>query len=277
MSPSRSWSHAILRHGVLACTSLIMLAPFLWMLLLSTKPPSEMFEVPFRILPRSIHLIENYRAALEATPLLRILFNGVVVTAGILALQILTGAPIAYALAKLEFPGRQLLFWMVLIALLIPSQALALPLYILFYYIGILDSYLGLILPSAVSPFAIFLLRQFFKSVPDELIHAARLDGLSELSIIWRVMVPLALPAVVAFGTLSVVVHWNDLFWPSIIVQRPELATPPLAVVFFKNAEAGDAYGPLMAAAALIIAPPLIAFLVAQRRFIEGLTSPHLK
>jgi multiple sugar transport system permease protein len=201
----------------------------------------------------------------------------VIVCTGILACQIITAAPIAYALAKLEFPGRSTLFGAVLVALLIPHQALSIPLFVLLYYLGLLDTYAALILPSAVSPIAIFLFRQFFKTVPDDLIQAARLDGLSEFSIVWRIMVPLARPALIAFAILSVVVHWNDLFWPSIVIHSQELAPPPLGVVFFRNSESGSAYGPVMAAATIIVAPLLLAFLVAQRWFIAGLTAGSIK
>lgn len=263
---------SLARHGVLLSTSLIMLLPFVWMVSLSLKPPSEMFDVPFRLLPNEFYGLENYQKALTATPIARYFVNGIIVCSGILFCQIVTAAPMAYALAKVEFTGKRILFASVLVGMLIPSQALSLPLFILLYQLGMLDTYAGLILPSAVSPFAIFLLRQYFLTVPDDLVLAARLDGLSEWAIVWRIMVPLAKPAIGAFAILSVVVHWNDLFWPSIVTQSPEMATPPLGVLFFKNSEAGDSYGPLMAAAVIAVSPMILTFLFAQRHFIDGLT-----
>jgi multiple sugar transport system permease protein len=128
------------------------------------------------------------------------------------------------------------------------------------------------VLPFIVSPFGIFLFRQFFKAIPDDIVHAARLDGVSELGIVFRIMLPMALPAVIAFAILSVVSHWNDLFWPLIAVRSEELMPPPLGVMAFKNEEAGSDYGPLMAGAMLVVAPLTVAFLVAQRWFVEGLT-----
>jgi multiple sugar transport system permease protein len=267
----------LIRHTVLLTTAIFILIPFVWMLSLSLKPPSEIFGVSFHFWPKTFYAVENYGRVFEASPMLRYLINGVIVCGGILACQIATGAPIAYALAKLEFKGQRALFAAVLVAILIPHQALAIPLVVLFYYLGILDSYAALIIPSAVSPFAIFLLRQFFKTVPDDLIHAARLDGLSKFAIVWRIMVPLAKPALIAFGILSVVVHWNDLFWPSIVIHSQELATPPLGVVLFRNAESGTAYGPVMAAATVVVSPLIVAFLVAQRWFIEGLAAGSIK
>jgi multiple sugar transport system permease protein len=268
---------AILRHAVLLVTAALVLVPFVWMVSLSLKPPGEIFRASFSILPEHWYAAENYGKALTAAPLPRFMLNGIIVCAAILVLQILICAPAAYALAKLDFMGRDLLFGLVLVALLIPHQVLALPLFILGYQLGILNTYAALVFPFVVSPFGIFLFRQFFKSIPDDIVHAARLDGLSELAIVWRIMVPMALPAVVAFAIFSVVSHWNDLFWPLIAVRSEELMPPPLGVMAFKNQEAGSDYGPLMAGATLIVAPLAIAFLVAQRWFVEGLTIGGVK
>jgi multiple sugar transport system permease protein len=127
------------------------------------------------------------------------------------------------------------------------------------------------------SLFGIFWIRQFFRTIPDDLIHAARLDGLSEFSIVWRIMLPAAMPALVAFGILSVVIHWNDYFWPLLVITSPDMAMPALGTVYLRNTEAGTDYGPLMAGTAIITAPLVIAFLFAQRRFIEGMTLTGLK
>jgi multiple sugar transport system permease protein len=268
---------AILRHAVLLITAALVLVPFVWMVSLSLKPPGELFRASFSILPEHWYAVENYTKVLTAAPLPRFMLNGIIVCAAILVLQILVCAPAAYALAKLDFIGRDLLFGLVLVGLLIPHQVLALPLFILGYQLGILDTYAALVFPFVVSPFGIFLFRQFFKSIPDDIVHAARLDGLSELAIVWRIMMPMALPAVVAFAIFSVVSHWNDLFWPLIAVRSEELMPPPLGVMAFKNQEAGSDYGPLMAGATLVVAPLVIAFLVAQRWFVEGLTIGSVK
>ncbi|MCR9196498.1 MAG: carbohydrate ABC transporter permease, partial [Hyphomonas sp.] len=261
---------ALGRHAILLATALFMLMPFIWMVSLSVKPPGELFQSRFALLPQTFYGVENYTEALVSVPLARFMANGAFVAFAVLTLQILVAAPCAYALAKLRFAGRDGLFAIVLIALLIPQEVLGLPLFILFHYMGLLDTYAALILPFAVSPFAIFLLRQFFKTVPDDLIHAARLDGLSEWAIVWRIMVPQAMAAIIAFAILSVISRWNNLFWPSIAVTSEELMPPSLGIVFFRNEEAGNAYGPLMAASTLVVAPLVIAFLLAQRRFVEG-------
>jgi len=265
------------RHAALAITTFFALLPFLWMVSLSLKSPGEMFQASFSLWPRDFSAIENYSTALTAAPLPRFMLNGAFVCIAILTLQLLICAPLAYALAKLDFAGRDALFSVVIVALLIPHQVLALPLFVLCYQLGILNSYAAMILPFVVSPFGIFLLRQFFKAIPDDIVHAARLDGVSEPGIVWRIMLPMASPAVIAFAIFSVVAHWNDLFWPLIVIQSESLMPPAQGIVNFHNAEAGIDYGPLMAGAVLVVAPLVIAFLLAQRRFIEGLTAGGMK
>ncbi|TCU32825.1 carbohydrate ABC transporter permease [Rhizobium azibense] len=268
---------AILRHATLLVTGALMLVPFAWMVSLSIKPPGEIFKENFSFLPEQWYLFENYTRALTAVPLPRYMMNGVIVCAAILVLQILVCAPCAYALAKLRFPGRNLLFGLVLVGLLLPHQVLSLPLFIIGYKLGILNTYAALVFPYVVSPFGIFLFRQFFKTIPHDVVHAARLDGLSELAIVWRIMVPMALPAVMAFGIFSVVSHWNELFWPLVAVRSEHLMPPPLGIMAFRNEESGNDYGPLMAASTLVIAPLVIAFLCAQRWFVQGLTTGAIK
>jgi multiple sugar transport system permease protein len=267
----------LLRHVVLGGGAVIMLAPFVWMVMTSFKPKEEIFSATFHIFPRRFAGVENYHAALTQVPLLHFLLNGAVVTAAIFILQVLVNVPAAYALAKLRFRGRNVMFGAVLLCLLIPYQAVALPIYILFFKLGLLNTYASLILPFTISVFGIFLMRQFFLGVPDDLIDAARIDGMSEYGIVWSVMAPTAVPALVAFGIFSLVAHWNDYFWPLIAVGEQRLYTPPLGIAFLKLNGEGTAYGPLMAAATIVITPLVFAFLVAQRRFIEGVTYAGMK
>jgi multiple sugar transport system permease protein len=263
---------ALSRHGALALTALFALIPFVWMLSLSVKPPEEIFQPEFHLWPQKFSGLENYRVALTAAPMHLFLINGLFVCATIFLLQMLVCVPCAYALAKLRFRGRDTLFAAVLVGLLVPPQALAIPHFVLLHVFGLLDTYAALILPWVISTFGIFLMRQFFRAVPDELIDAARLDGLGEFEIIWRVMIPVAVPAIAAFGIFSVVAHWNDLFWPLIALRSEELSTPALGVLLFRDDEAGQFLGPLMAGATIIVAPLVVAFLFAQQRFIDGIS-----
>lgn len=270
-------SAAIARHAVLLTTSALLLVPFAWMASLSIKPPGEIFRASFSFFPTQFYGFENYAKALTTAPLPRYMGNGALVCTTILVLQVIICAPCAYALAKLRFPGRDLLFSLVLIALLLPQQVLSLPLFILGYQLGLLNTYPALVFPYVVSPFAIFLFRQFFKTIPDDIVHAARLDGLSELAIVWKIMVPMALPAIIAFSIFSVVSHWNDLFWPLIAVRDQSLMPPPLGIVAFKNEETGNDFGPLMAASTMVVLPLIVAFLAAQNWFVEGLAGGAVK
>ncbi|WP_421981921.1 carbohydrate ABC transporter permease [Roseibium sp.] len=287
-----------IRHVVLILGSLIVLLPFYVMLSYSFKSPAEimqntggffgtqeLFRDDYCIkLGRDVAdcmvtpVIYNYSTAFEKAPLVRYLFNGVVVTASIFFIQVLVALPCAYALAKLRFWGREAVFGLVLFCLLIPVHAIALPLYIMLAKLGLTNTYAALVIPWTISVFGIFLMRQFFMTVPDDLIDAARMDGMGEFSIIWNVMLPTAIPALLAFAIFSVVAHWNDYFWPRIVVTGDRsLFTPPLGLREFKGDADGDNFGPMMATATIIVAPLIVAFMIAQRRFIEGITLSGMK
>lgn len=267
----------IMRHTILMAGALVMLTPFIWMVLTSFKSPDDIFSSELQFLPQNWYIIENYTEALTRTPLLQFLLNGVIVTVAIFLCQISIAVPASYALAKLRFRGKKVLFAAVLLCLLIPPQAVSIPWYLLMFKFGWLDTYMALIAPFTISVFGIFLMRQFFMTVPNDLIHAARMDGFSELAIVWRVMLPTAMPALVSFGIFSIVAHWNDYFWPLIVLNSPDYYTPPLGLVNFRNDDNGNEYGPLMAAATIVITPLVVAFLLAQKRFIEGITLSGMK
>jgi len=298
MKQRTKWGSEAGKHIVLIVGALVVILPFYLMLSFSFKSPSEIqsisggffgaqemmtdhrclkagrSEVECTMLP----IVYNYRAAFEEAPLLRYLLNGVIVTLSIFALQVLIALPCAYALAKLKFWGRDVVFGLVIFCLLIPVHAIALPLYLMLAKFGLTNTFAALVIPWTISVFGIFLMRQFFKTVPDDLINAARMDGMSEFSIVWKVMLPTAIPALLAFAIFSVVAHWNDYYWPRIVITGDrDLMTPPLGLRMFKSDMDGNEYGPMMAAATVIVAPLVVAFLLAQRRFIEGITLTGMK
>ncbi len=273
----RSWAADAPRLLLLGAAALLVLAPYIFMVSASMKPGGEIFQASLNLWPHRFYALENYRKALTAVPLLRFLLNGAIVCAMILGLQLLFAVPCAYALAKLRWPGREPVFALVLLGLLIPAHVPALPLYVAFARLGLLDTYASLAAPFAVSVFAIFMFRQAFKALPDELIQAARLDGMGEFAIVWRVILPNAWPTATAFATFSVVAHWNDLFWPLIVIQTERMATPALGVMFFRAEEGGNDIGALMAASVITTLPMVAAFLLAQRRFIQGVATAGLK
>ncbi len=265
------------RHLLLGAMAFVFLSPFIWMVLTSFKPVDEIFQIDLTLFPKKWAVLENYTAALTKVPLLTYLANGVMVCTSIFLLQVLVALPAAYAFAKIDFRGKAWAWRMVLLALMIPYQAIAIPLYVMLHHAGLLNTMAALVVPFSISAFGIFLMRQFFRTVPDDLVHAARLDGMSELELVWRVMLPTATPALFAFAIFSVVWHWNDYFWPLLVIASPDLATPPLGTILFRNEEAGTHYGPLMAGTVLITAPLVLMFMFAQRRFIEGVTLTGVK
>jgi|TARA_S200000501_G_scaffold169396_1_gene159523 multiple sugar transport system permease protein len=294
----KSLMHETWKHAVLIVGALIVILPFYAMLSYSMKSPKEIMtntggffgsQEKFRddyclkvgntpeecwVTP----IFYNYSEAFKKAPLVRYLMNGVIVTVSIFLIQVLIALPCAYALSKLRWWGREIVFGMVLFCLLIPVHAIALPLYIMLAKAGLTNTYSALVIPWTISVFGIFLMRQFFKTVPDDLIDAARMDGMTEFNIIWRVMLPTAIPALLAFAIFSVVAHWNDYFWPRVVITgNRDLFTPPLGLREFKGDADGDNFGPMMATATVIVTPLIVGFLIAQKRFIEGITLSGMK
>jgi multiple sugar transport system permease protein len=298
MSTHRNWFSEFSKHTVLLLGAIIVVLPFYLMISFSLKSPVEIQSISGGFFGsqalmtdrrcvkegRSVEecsmrpVVYNYTAAFSEAPLLRYLLNGVIVTVSIFLIQVLIALPCAYALAKLRFWGRDVVFGLVIFCLLIPVHAIALPLYIMLAKAGLTNTYAALVIPWTISVFGIFLMRQFFKTVPDDLIDAARMDGMSEFSIVWKVMLPTAIPALLAFAIFSVVAHWNDYYWPRVVITGDrDLMTPPLGLRMFRSDMDGNEYGPMMAAATVIVAPLVVAFLLAQRRFIEGITLTGMK
>lgn len=273
----KNFTSGLLAHAMLMGGAVIMLMPFIWMLCTAFKAPGEIFEPSLWPLPSTWYGFHHFEQVFKSAPMERYLLNGLFVCAGILIVQLLIAIPAAYALAKHHFLGRNVLLTGVIGALAIPIQVTSLPLYIGLSHMGVLNTYFAQMLPFFLSMFAIFLLRQVFKSFPDDIIHAAKIDGLGDLEIIWRVVVPSAQPAIAAFSIFSLVAHWNDLYWPLIVISSTELAPPPLGMLLFATAESGTNYGALMAGATIITGPLVLAFLFARRRFIQGITMTGIK
>lgn len=267
----------IIRFALLSLGALMILAPYIFMISTAGKTQSDIFTSSLSLIPQHFYFAENFAKALNKVPMATLLWNGVVVCGLIFFVQVVVAIPCAYAMAKLKFRAARLMMVLVMLGLLVPIHATALPLYVAFDRMSLLNSYASLVAPFTISVFAIFMFLQFFRAMPDDLLHAARLDGMSELGIVARVIVPNAWPAVTAFAIFSVVAHWNDLYWPLIVVSKQAYATPPLGLMYFRAAEAGDDYGALMAATLIITLPLVAAFLLAQKRFVEGITMTGLK
>jgi len=263
-----------------ALVSLVVAAawvgPYAWMAITSLKTLPELLRAPTALLPETLTLAA-YREVWEAVPMARYLVNTAIMAVLIAVLQILLALPAGFALAKLDFVGKKTAFGLVLVCLLIPAQATFVPVFLMLGRAGLVNTMAALVLPFGASALGTFLVRQACLSIPDELIEAARLDGASDLRIVYRLLAPALRPTLAALFLLSFVFHWNDYFWPLLVVTSPDMAMPALGTVYLRNTETGIDYGPLMAGTAIITAPLVIAFLFAQRRFIEGMTLTGLK
>ncbi|PZX14474.1 multiple sugar transport system permease protein [Palleronia aestuarii] len=256
---------------LLCLAAAVTLLPFVYMLAVSFAAQGTIYSGALLPAPSLAAARENYAFALTEVPLARFMLNGALVCGVLLVLQVTIAAPAGYALAKLPFRGRPVLFGAVIVALMIPMQVPAIPLYVAIAWMGLLDTYTALIAPFVISALAIFLFRQFFVNYPSEVIDAARLDGFSELGIVWRLMVPAAWPAVAAFATISIINHWNDLYWPLVVVTRTEMMTPPMGLAAFRSSgESAGNVGALMAGGVMITAPLVLAFLFFQRALVRG-------
>ncbi len=215
--------------------------------------------------------LDHVRFALDRVPIGRYYLNSLVVCAVTFALQLLVCVPAAFALARMRFALRTVGFATTVVLMLVPFQVLAIPVYLMLRTAGLVDSLAALVLPFVGSAFGVFLLRQFFLSIPSPVFDAARIDGAGTASVLLRIVVPTARPAIVSFGIFSVTSLWNSYFWPSFVLTDDSSATVPFGVVAFLNTDAGTDYGPQMAVAAMSVLPLLFGFLLAQRQFVHGI------
>ncbi|WP_445487684.1 carbohydrate ABC transporter permease [Niallia sp. 03133] len=254
----------------------IFALPFVWMLSTAFKTLGETMTFPPEWLPKTIHW-ENFETAWSSGPFLNYFINSIFVAISILILQFLTIIPAAYAFARYQFKGKNFFFAITMITLMIPAQLIFLPVYLQMSAWGLLDSLWALILPFASSAFGIFLLRQSFNQVPEELLEAARLDEASEWKIIVKIMVPIAKPVLITFALFSFITHWNDYFWPLVMTTSDASRTLPLGISKLREVEGGVAWNILMAGNMILVLPILIVFFFAQRQIIRAFVYTGVK
>ncbi|NNN06170.1 MAG: carbohydrate ABC transporter permease [Elusimicrobia bacterium] len=256
--------------------ALLQLFPLFYLLGLSFKIGGEVMAYPPRLLPRALDWT-NYSLALKAAPLWRFLLNSVIVSTAITALQVLTSILAAYALARLEFAGRGLAFGFIMATMLVPGEITIIPNYFALARLGWIDTYAGLVVPFASSGFGVFLLYQFFRTIPKELEEAAMLDGASRLRFLFQIAVPLSAPAVTALAVYAFVNAWNMYLWPLVITQSTSMQTAQIGLGMFRSQNESMNWGVIMAATAMLISPTILLFVAAQRQFVRGLTTSGLK
>ena len=270
-SPLFKWVTVI----VLAVIALAIVFPFIWMVFTSFKPEAQIAQYPPKLFPDT-WTVENYVNVWSRIPFGRLFLNSIILAGGVTAISLLLDAMAAYALARLDFPGRDAIFIIVLIALMLPFQVMFIPLFVVVHDLGMLDSYSGLIVPRATNAFGIFLLRQFFMTLPRELDEAARIDGTSEWGIFWKIILPLSGPALATLAIFHFMYNWNDFLWPLLITSSTEMRTLPAGLGLVVGQHVVE-YGVVMAGAVLTLLPLLVAFLFAQRYFIQGIAMSGIK
>ncbi|WP_414542246.1 carbohydrate ABC transporter permease [Nostoc sp. CCY0012] len=261
-----------LRLGVLLLGAFIVLLPLLVVFLTSFSPPGGTVEG----LTKNDWTLANYRDAWERGKFLIAFANSTLVAIAVTAFQMVTSALAGYALARLKFRGKQALLLVVLATLVIPFQLLVIPIFLVLKWGHMINTYWALILPTAVNGFGIFLLRQYFQTIPVELEEAATIDGANRLQILWQVMLPLARPALVTLFLFTFIAEWNDLFKPLVFTTRPELRTVQLALAEFQEQFTNN-WPLMMAAVTIATVPVMVLFLIGQRQFIRGIAATGIK
>lgn len=276
-SAGRRWNaQRVLLWVVLILTTIVALFPMYWLFVTALTPTQYTVNTTPRLWPDPFGLDNFERLFRLAQNYGRWFLNSLLVALSVTAFHVLFDTMAGYAFAKRRFPGRNLLFWMILSTLMIPAHVTLVPLYIVTRQIGLLDSLLAVILPGTANVFGIFLMRQYIQTMPSELIEAGRIDGASEPGIFWRIILPLCKPAIAALAIFTFVRHWNDFLWPLIVLTRSRNFTLPVGVASLQG-EFGTDYGVIFAGAALAALPMIVFFLVFQRYFLEGVRMGAVK
>jgi ABC-type glycerol-3-phosphate transport system permease component len=261
----------------LFAVGLLVAAPIIIAIFASFKLPQDIINYPPTLLPEE-WTVENYVTAWTSSPFARFFVNSLVQTGIIVLCNVLFSILAAYAFSVLEFPGRDVLFYIVIASLMIPFQLTFIPNFVLISNLGWANTFQGLTAPFLASAFGVFLLRQFFLTVPRDFHDSARIDGASNWLYLWRILVPLSLGPISAFGIFAFLGAWSQYLWPLIITSEKEWRTVQIGLRFFLfDQERGADWGAIMAAAVIALLPTLIIFLIAQRQLVKGIAMTGLK
>ena len=266
----------------LLALAVLWLSPIAWVVVTSLKPAPDIIRLPPEWIPwppTGAHYHEVLLGSSRTARIGRAFVNSLVVATGSVILVLATSAMAAYPLARMRFPGRDLVFALLVGSLMIPNAVLLVPQYMLTQQLGWLSTYQGLIVPEAAMIFAfgVFLLRQFFVTMPREIEDAALIDGAGPWQVFSRIIIPLSQPVLAALAIFAFRSAWNDFLWPLIAVNKPEMFPLPVALALLRSAYSSESYGPIMAGAALSALPLLVVFVVANRRIVEGVRLSGLK
>jgi len=265
----------IILHVIIYALALATIAPFIWMLLTSVKDIGDIFVYPPKWLPSKFHF-ENYARAFQAAPFGRYYLNSLIVACTVTLGQLITCSMAAYAFARLQFKGRDVLFYIFLGTMMIPYQVTMIPSFMVLYCLGWVYSYQAMIVPGLASAFGTFLLRQFFLTIPKELEEAAYIDGCGKFRVLWQIIIPLSKPALATLAIFTFMGTFNDFIWALIVVNSDHLRTVQLGLAIFRDRYITD-WDLLMAGSVMATLPILIVFFFAQKYFIKGITLSGIK
>jgi ABC-type glycerol-3-phosphate transport system permease component len=265
----------LLRYAVLIAGGLLMAVPFWWMLVTSIKPPGSVLAVPPELFPRQPTL-ESYARVFATVPIGRMFLNSLLVTVVSVGAQIASSAMAAYAFARMQWRGRDAVFLLYIATLMVPSQVTITPLFILMQRLGWVDTYQGLIAPSIVSAFGVFLLRQAMLSVPREYEEAALLDGANHWTIFQTVVLPMIGPSLATLGVFATMSTWNSFLWPLFVTRNERLMTLPVGLALLHGRYTTE-WSMVMAGAVISVVPIILVYLAAQRAFVRGVALSGLK
>lgn len=263
-------------HGIILIISLIFVFPLLWMVSSSFKPIGEIFDPGLTIVPRRPTL-ENYQVAFAALPLLRNFFNSVFVATTFTALSLFFSSLAGFAFAKMQFPGRNSLFLLLLGTMMVPTFVTLLPSFVIISKLGWVDTYQALIVPGVANAFGIFFMRQYIQEVPDELLDAARIDGGSSFTMYRQIVLPLVKPALTALAIMQFMGTWNNFLWPLMVIRSNEMYPIVLAVAALPAANFNTPWGAVMAGTTVAVVPLVLFFLAFQKQFVAGVMRIGLK
>ncbi|WP_218638935.1 carbohydrate ABC transporter permease [Paenibacillus sp. FSL H8-0548] len=255
---------------------MIFIFPFLWMILTSLQTFRETLAYPPTLIPAVPQFI-NYFTALQAGPFLTYFKNSVLVTGSIIVIQLLVLIPAAYAFAKYKFKGSGILFSLVLLAFMIPGQVTFIPVYLMMADWGINKTLLPQILPFMTNAFGIFLLRQYFMQIQEEIVEAARLDNASEFKILWKIMIPMSKPALATIGLFSFVSHWNDYFWPLVMTDSAAVRPLTIGISMLRETEGISNWHVIMAGNVVLVIPILIVYLFCSKQIVKAFVYSGIK
>ena len=263
-------------HLILAPLALLWLSPMVWIIVTSLKTNVEVFDQSTGFWPQKLNF-SNYPSTLSVAPFGTYLINSVIVTASILMGQLITITLAAYAFARLNFPGKNLMFTLFLLQVMFPIYAIFLTNFVTLREMGLVNTIPAMIIPFVASGYGTFMLRQSFRQVPPELSDAARLDGCNHMEILWHVYLPLVKPTLIAFAIISVVTHWNDYMWPLLVTNSESIRTLPIGLGLLAKADSGADWPRLMAGTTIVVSPLLLLFVIFQRRFIDSFMHTGVK